>query len=240
MRDQDITSTEQLDALLATGKISEQEHAALRKAMEATKEEESRPKSRTPSRTVCRSSTERVIAGVCGGIAKSMGADPWIVRIGAILLLLFTGGTAVVAYLVVALALPASDEQGTVGGGARLGGFPWAFAATVVLLWIIHTAFLTFVVPRFQELWDAAGAELPGPTILFVNLSTCIRSWSLLVLLPQAGLCVLLVTLYALLPKGSAGRVALWVLLLLGFAVWTVFSILALYMPLFRVGDIIK
>jgi len=34
---------------------------------------------------------------------------------------------------------------------------------------------LVYVVPRFQEFWDQAGAELPGPTQLLVNASNIIR-----------------------------------------------------------------
>jgi phage shock protein PspC (stress-responsive transcriptional regulator) len=39
--------------------------------------------------TMTRSKTDRIIAGVCGGIAKSTGINPWLFRI---LFLLIGGG----------------------------------------------------------------------------------------------------------------------------------------------------
>ena len=45
-----------------------------------------------------RSRTERIIAGVCGGLAEYFNIDPTIVRIIAIVLAL-SGGAGVVAYL---------------------------------------------------------------------------------------------------------------------------------------------
>lgn len=52
-----------------------------------------------------RSRTDRMLAGVCGGLAETMGVDPSIVRLIAVVLLI-TGGVAVPFYLVAWFVLP--------------------------------------------------------------------------------------------------------------------------------------
>ena len=57
-----------------------------------------------------RSTTDKVIGGVCGGIAESFGLDPVLVRLGFVALTIFTGfGLGI--YLVLMLVLPKMDEQ---------------------------------------------------------------------------------------------------------------------------------
>ena len=56
-----------------------------------------------------RSQEDRVIAGVAGGLAELWGADPSIVRLLWVLLAIFTGGLAVVVYVVMAIVVP--DES---------------------------------------------------------------------------------------------------------------------------------
>ena len=57
-----------------------------------------------------RSRTDRVICGVCGGLAKYFKMDVSIVRLIAILLTLFVGG-GVIAYIVCALVIPEEPEN---------------------------------------------------------------------------------------------------------------------------------
>lgn len=52
-----------------------------------------------------KSSTDKMIAGVCGGIAKSLGWDATIIRI-IFVVLTVTWGVGVLVYLILALALP--------------------------------------------------------------------------------------------------------------------------------------
>lgn len=52
-----------------------------------------------------RSSNDKKIAGVCGGIAEYMNVDSTIVRLVAILLV-FGCGTGLLAYIVAALIMP--------------------------------------------------------------------------------------------------------------------------------------
>jgi phage shock protein PspC (stress-responsive transcriptional regulator) len=64
------------------------------------------PGSSRPPMRVERSRTDRVLGGVCAGIARSIGVDPVLVRIGVVLLGLVSGGAAVLAYLVAWVLLP--------------------------------------------------------------------------------------------------------------------------------------
>lgn len=53
-----------------------------------------------------RSSKERMIGGVCGGIAEYYNTDPTIVRLLFVLLLLASFGTAVIGYLIAWIIIP--------------------------------------------------------------------------------------------------------------------------------------
>ncbi len=57
-----------------------------------------------------RSNSQRMIAGVCGGIAEYFNIDPTIVRIGAAALCLF-GGSGVLAYILAAIIIPSEDQK---------------------------------------------------------------------------------------------------------------------------------
>lgn len=55
-----------------------------------------------PNKRLHRSRTNRIIAGVCGGIAEYLGIDPTLVRILAI----FIPGISWVTYLICAIIMP--------------------------------------------------------------------------------------------------------------------------------------
>lgn len=61
--------------------------------------------------TLMRSSDDRLIAGVCGGLAERYGVDVGFVRILAVILALI-GGVTIFAYLAAVLLLPQNDGQG--------------------------------------------------------------------------------------------------------------------------------
>jgi phage shock protein PspC (stress-responsive transcriptional regulator) len=54
-----------------------------------------------------RSRTDRMLAGICGGVARYFAVDPIAVRVAFVVLAFITGGTAVLAYLVAWLVMPA-------------------------------------------------------------------------------------------------------------------------------------
>lgn len=53
-----------------------------------------------------RSRDDRMLAGVAGGLAEHWDADPSLVRLVWALLVIFTGGIALIVYIVMALILP--------------------------------------------------------------------------------------------------------------------------------------
>lgn len=57
-----------------------------------------------------RSQDDRAIAGVAGGLAEHWGADPSLVRILWALLAIFTGGIALLVYVIMAIVVPEEDE----------------------------------------------------------------------------------------------------------------------------------
>lgn len=56
-----------------------------------------------------RSESDRMLAGVCGGIAAYLGVDPVLVRLGFVVLLL-ASGVGLPIYLVLWLVMPAESQ----------------------------------------------------------------------------------------------------------------------------------
>ena len=76
-----------------------------------------------PTRQLTRSSSNKIIGGVAGGIAAYTGMDSGIVRLVATLLILFTGiGPGLVAYAILWIILPA-DTGGNTGLDQIIGMF---------------------------------------------------------------------------------------------------------------------
>jgi len=75
----------------------------------------------------------------------------------------------------------------------------------MVIASIIVGIVLVYVVPRFQEFWDQAGAELPGPTQLLVSASMIIREKAPAVLL----VILAIIILYRNINNTDRGKLAL-------------------------------
>ncbi|MFL0245682.1 PspC domain-containing protein [Candidatus Clostridium stratigraminis] len=56
-----------------------------------------------------KSNSNKVIAGVCGGLAEYFDIDPTIVRLGFVLFVLL-GGSGILGYLICALVIPSKIE----------------------------------------------------------------------------------------------------------------------------------
>ena len=52
-----------------------------------------------------RSREEKIIGGVCGGLAEYLNVDPTLIRLGLVLITLF-GGAGIIAYLVLWVIVP--------------------------------------------------------------------------------------------------------------------------------------
>lgn len=58
-----------------------------------------------------RSLSNRMIAGVCGGLGEYSNLDPTLIRLSAVALLLMTGPVMVLAYVLGALIIPEGPAQ---------------------------------------------------------------------------------------------------------------------------------
>ena len=58
-----------------------------------------------------RSREDRMLAGVAAGVAETLDADPSLVRIAWALLAIFTGGIALVVYVVMAIGVPEAPDD---------------------------------------------------------------------------------------------------------------------------------
>ncbi|GAB4571570.1 MAG: hypothetical protein Kow0077_08590 [Anaerolineae bacterium] len=57
-----------------------------------------------------RSTTDRQIAGVAGGLAEYLGMDPTLIRLGFVLLTLL-GGPGLLIYIIMWLVMPEGDSE---------------------------------------------------------------------------------------------------------------------------------
>jgi phage shock protein PspC (stress-responsive transcriptional regulator) len=104
-----------------------------------------------PPRRLYRSRDDRVIAGVCGGIARYFNIDPVLVRVGAVALV-FLGGAGLVAYLAAVLLIPKEGEGGQPPEAPSRG-----LAITGIVLLVVAVC----VVLPFQGGWGASWGLLP-------------------------------------------------------------------------------
>src|SRR3954452_8850333 len=101
-------------------------------------------------RRLKRSSTDRVLGGVCGGLGAYLGVDPIIVRVIAVVLAFF-GGAGILFYLAAWLLIPSDDPTSAPSPGRA------ATIAGVVVLVIVVGTLLPF---RGDWGWGAGGAVL--------------------------------------------------------------------------------
>jgi len=64
-------------------------------------------------RQLQRSTSNRMIAGICSGIGEYANMDPTIVRLLAVLLFFLTGPGMIVAYIIMALIIPEGTSSHT-------------------------------------------------------------------------------------------------------------------------------
>ena len=57
-----------------------------------------------------RSRTDRMVAGVCGGLAEDLGVDATLLRIGLVTLTVLGFGTGVLVYAAIWMLAPETDE----------------------------------------------------------------------------------------------------------------------------------
>ena len=66
-----------------------------------------------------RSRTDKMIAGVCGGLGKYLSVDPTLIRLAFVLLLMFGIGSGLLVYLAMMLLVPLEPEGAAIPVQAR-------------------------------------------------------------------------------------------------------------------------
>lgn len=71
-----------------------------------------------PPKRLTRSSDDRILAGVAGGLARHFDLDPLLFRVGFVVLTLF-GGSGLLLYILLALLVPSDGAEAPAGGDKR-------------------------------------------------------------------------------------------------------------------------
>ena len=102
------------------------------------------------ARRLYRSRKEKMVAGVCGGLAQYFNVDPVILRV-AFVALGVASGVGLLAYIILAIVVPErpTDEpepvftSSSVRGGSEVLAYILVFVGAVVLMRNLHV--LTFI-----------------------------------------------------------------------------------------------
>jgi phage shock protein C len=106
-------------------------------------------------RRLVRSRRDRVLAGICGGIAETYAADPALVRLGAVALGLLTGIVPLlVLYVVAAMVIPEGDAAGMPLAGSAASENRWAGAPVVLGLVLVIVGVSAFAQEVLGVTWD--------------------------------------------------------------------------------------
>jgi len=111
-----------------------------------------------------RSTEDRVIGGVCGGLGRYFNTDPLWFRLGFVLVTL-AGGAGILIYLIAWLIIPEARPGEPVAGRDAERGVQGPVVAGVALIGIGLMLLINTVVPWFDEvMWPlaviAAGAGM--------------------------------------------------------------------------------
>jgi phage shock protein C len=132
-----------------------------------------------------RSRTNKVIAGICGGIGEYLETDPVLIRLIAVLFL-FTGGAAFIAYILGIFVIPRRPWDGAPSPAAASseGAESRSHAGTLIIgiiLIVFGVNFLLRDIPFFHSyywwFWDL-GWHFFWPSILIaVGLLVLLRGF---------------------------------------------------------------
>ena len=109
-------------------------------------------------RRLHRSRTNRVLSGVCGGLAEYYGSDPTAVRLATLIIGLFTGVVPMVlVYIVAAIVVPDGDDAAVPGQRAAVpsGQTAMVLGALLILVGIAGFANVWLHVD-WDQVWPLA------------------------------------------------------------------------------------
>jgi|CXWL01.1.fsa_nt_gi phage shock protein PspC (stress-responsive transcriptional regulator) len=135
------------------------------------------------ARRLFRSTQNKMIGGVCGGLAEYFETDPSLIRIAAVALL-FAGGVGLIAYIVGWIILPKADSMSQLSGASSPGSdkvkssstsegnrfwstyFPGLLLITIGTIFLLHEMFYWV---DWDDIWPVililvgAGIIIAGP-----------------------------------------------------------------------------
>jgi phage shock protein C len=98
-----------------------------------------------PSKRLYRSTSQRVVAGICGGLGEYFDTDPIWFRIGFVILAL-GGGSGILAYLLMWIIVQPAPE-GYAPSSAQRGSLPGAAIVGLVFMVVGTVAFVNTAAP---------------------------------------------------------------------------------------------
>jgi phage shock protein PspC (stress-responsive transcriptional regulator) len=129
-----------------------------------------------------RSSTDKVIGGVAGGLARYSGIDPLLWRVGFVALA-FAGGTGVLVYLLLWLLMPVDTRAAVAGVAPAVPAAPAAPAGPRSPVPGVTIAVLLIVLGVLAVLdrltwWDPGSRVFLGSALLVVGLGLVAAAFS--------------------------------------------------------------
>src|SRR5215211_1676948 len=120
-------------------------------------------------RTVRRSRSERVIAGVCGGLGRYLGIDPVLLRVAFIILAL-ANGLGLIAYVVAWVAIPEEgpDQPAAPPPELRRETGRMVLGGSLVVLGLV--LLLDRLAPDLDELFWPVAVVAVGVAIILMGL----------------------------------------------------------------------
>jgi phage shock protein PspC (stress-responsive transcriptional regulator) len=139
--------------------------------METTSDTPAAPPPGPDPRRLTRSTRDRIIGGVSGGIGRYFGIDPTLVRIGFVALALL-GGTGLIVYAAALLLVPLDEEGAAADASPRDRALGIAVAVALIIAGLIFGGFgfafggalvpLGFLVLVGVAVWWLASGERPS------------------------------------------------------------------------------
>ena len=128
-----------------------------------------RPPADGGPRVVRRSRSERVIAGVCGGLGRHLGIDPVLLRVAFIILAL-ANGLGLIAYVVAWVAIPeeGADQPAAPPPEPRRETGRMVLGGSLVVLGLV--LLLDRLAPDLDELFWPVAVVAVGVAIILMGL----------------------------------------------------------------------
>lgn len=116
-----------------------------------------------------RSTEDRILAGVCGGLGTYFGTDPVWFRLGFVLLA-FAGGTGILFYLIAWLLIPSAQPGDLTGPHDGATGSRGALIAGVILMSIGVMTLVNNFVPWLDRVTGPMAVMAVGAGLLYLGV----------------------------------------------------------------------